>query len=164
MFYTRVGWPSECPKEELRPFWLHKDELTIESDCLLWGIRVVIPTQLRSSLLLSLHQGHPGVVRMKALARNHLWWPGLTQDIEETARKCDTCQQKTHDPAPVPLHPWEFPTRPWQRLHIDFAGPAFGFTWLIYVDAYSKYPGAIPLTTTTANSTCNALLEVFAHI
>lgn len=31
------------------------------------------------------------------------------------------------------------------------------------VDSHSKYPGAIPLSTTTANSTINALLDVFSH-
>ena len=61
------------------------------------------------------------------------------------------------------LHPWEYPTHAWQLVHIDFAGPVCGYIWLIYVDANSKYPGAIPLTTTTANSTCNAVLDVFSH-
>ena len=26
-------------------------------------------------------------------------------------------------PAKAPLHPWEWPTRPWARVHIDHAGP-----------------------------------------
>ena len=29
-------------------------------------------------------------------------------------------------PAPAPLHPWEWPSRPWARLHIDHAGPFQG--------------------------------------
>ena len=160
---TREGWSDECPSEILRPFWLRRHELTIQEDCLLWGSRVVIPKHFRRNLLDSLHEGHPGVVRMKALARHHLWWPKVDLDIEITARKCDGCQQKTHDPTSALLHPWEFPTRPWQRIHIDFAGPKYGYTWLVYVDAHSKYPGAIPLTTTTAAATCNALLKVFSH-
>ena len=89
---------------------------------------------------------------MKALARQHLWWPGLDDEIEETAHKCDSCQQKEHDQKPALLHPWEFPTRHWQRFHVDFAGPIYGYTWLVYVDAHSKYPGVVPLTTTTADS------------
>ena len=101
---------------------------------------------------------------MKALARQHLWWPGLNSDIEEVVRKCDSCQPKTHEPTPALFHPWEYPERPWQRVHIDFAGPIYGYLWLIYVDAHSKYPGVIPLTSTNADSTCNALLDVFAHL
>ena len=90
---------------------------------------------------------------MKALARQHLRWPEVDLDIEVNAQNCDSCQQQAHNPPSVFLHPWEYPTRAWQLVHIDFAGPVFGYTWLIYVDANSKYPGAIPLTTTTANST-----------
>ena len=163
IYYTRIGSPENCPSEDLRPLWQRRIELTIQDDCLLWGIRVVIPVSFNQALLASLHSGHPGVVRMKALARQHLWWPGLDRDIEETAHKCDSCQQKAHDPKPALLHPWEFPTRPWQRVHIEFAGPVYGYTWLVYVDAHSKYPGVIPLTTTTFDSTCNALLEIFSH-
>ena len=31
---------------------------------------------------------HQGVARMKAMARSHVWWPGMDDDIEETARRC----------------------------------------------------------------------------
>ena len=39
--YTQSGWPAEVP-EVLLPYWNCKSEITIEQDCLLWGIRVVI--------------------------------------------------------------------------------------------------------------------------
>lgn len=44
-----------------------------------------------------------------------------------------------------------------------FVGPFFGFTWLLDVKAYSKYPVAISLTKTNASVTSNALLKVFSH-
>ena len=124
---------------------------------------MVIPAVVRKALLASLNQAHPGVVRMKALARQHLWWPGLNSNSQEVDCKCDSCQQKTHDPTPALLHPWEYPERPWQRVRIDFADPINGYTWLIYVDAHSKYWEVIPLTSTNADSTCNALLDVCGH-
>ena len=41
--YTQSGWPSEVA-EVLLPYWNCRSELLyIEQDCLLWGIRVVIP-------------------------------------------------------------------------------------------------------------------------
>ena len=43
----------------------------------------------------------------------------------------------------MPLHPLKFPDRPWERLHIDLAGPYFGFMWLVVEDTYSKWPVVI---------------------
>ena len=74
--YARTGWPLKTP-EELRPYWLKKEEIAVEVDCVMWGTRVIVPSKLREKVLQELHRGHPGVVRMKALARSYVWWPGL---------------------------------------------------------------------------------------
>ena len=37
----------------------------------------IIPKQLQERVLHELHTGHPGIVRMKSLARLHVWWPSL---------------------------------------------------------------------------------------
>lgn len=134
----------------------------MQDDCLLWEIWSSLH-RLQLVRLYTLHDGHHKVVRMKEFARSHLWWPNGHRDIKNFSFKCDTCQQKAHNPMKSELYPLEFLTRPLQRLHIDFAGPIFGFTWLLYADGYSKYARAIPLTTTTASSTSTALLEVFSH-
>ena len=70
--YVRKGWPEKI-SNTLRPFWQRRSELTVEGDSILWGVRVVIPTKLRHRVLEELHRGHPGVVRMKTLARSHVW-------------------------------------------------------------------------------------------
>ena len=73
-------------------------------------------------VLAELHSGHPGGSRMKALARMFVWWPGMDCEIEETVQHCAECQQAQSSPPAVPLHLWQWPTRPWARIHIDFAG------------------------------------------
>ncbi len=40
-------------------------------------------------------------------------------------------------------HPWAWPVKTWQRLHIDFAGPFMGTLFLVIVDAHSKWPESI---------------------
>jgi len=128
----------------------------------MWGLRVVVPPKLRKKVLDELHSAHSGMVRMKALARMHVWWPGIDAEIEQLARKCEECTAQSNDPARVPLHSWEYPQRPWQRLHIDFAGPFQGKMWLIVVDAYSEWPEVIPMHTITSERTIAVLRNLFA--
>uniref|UniRef100_A0A1X7VPE6 Integrase zinc-binding domain-containing protein n=1 Tax=Amphimedon queenslandica TaxID=400682 RepID=A0A1X7VPE6_AMPQE len=66
-----------------------------------------------------------------------VWFPGQIDDLEGVVKTCRECQHHKEDPE-TPLHPLEQPTRPWQRIHLDFAGLFKGQMCLILVDAYSK--------------------------
>ncbi|XP_061878364.1 uncharacterized protein K02A2.6-like [Entelurus aequoreus] len=149
--------------DALAPFYMRRDELTVIQGCLLWGSRVVVPPALRPQLLKELHAGHPGMVKMKAIARSHVWWPGLDAQIEQQARTCSTCQRNQKNPALSPLHTWPWPGSPWQRIHVDFAGPFEGHMFLVVVDAYSKWPEVQVMKTTTTEKTVQALRSMFAR-
>ena len=71
--FVRSGWPQHIKDLLLNLFFHLRYELSIEQDCLVWGIRVVIPTRYQKDILNKLHVGHPGIVRMKELARSYLW-------------------------------------------------------------------------------------------
>ena len=75
---------------------------------------------------------------MKALARSYFWWPGIDKEIELTAKSCSGSQLTQREPSTVPVHPWEWPSLPWQRIHIDFAGPFLNSMFLVVVDAHSR--------------------------
>ena len=159
--FTREGWPASIP-DEYKPYWNRRQELSTEGGCLMWGNRVVIPQKLRARLVEELHRDHPGMVKMKAVARSYLWWPGVDRDLEECARSCLSCQAVRNAPTVAPLHPWVWPAKPWQRIHIDFAGPFMGRTFLIVIDAHSKWPEVVEMTTTTAQRTITELRKIFA--
>ena len=99
---------------------------------------------------------------MKAAARQYVWWPQIDKQIEETVQNCPDCAVLQKDPVKPPLHSWELPNGPWRRLHLDFAGPMFGSMWLIYIDAFSKYAGVIPMKRTLAGDVVNKLTPLFA--
>ena len=99
---------------------------------------------------------------MKAVARSQVWWPGMDHDIEVLARECSGCHQVMNNPAGAPLHPWEHATAPWQRIHVDFAGPFLGKMFIIIVDAYSKWPEILPMVSTSSESTIEVLRSLFA--
>ena len=103
------GWPDKCPSEEVRPYHLRKEELTIENNILLWGLRVVVPQTLRLTMLNLLHDTHIGVVRMKGLAGSRVWWPGIDADIERLCFQFITCAHNSKDPAKSPQSLWDFP-------------------------------------------------------
>ena len=160
--YTQTGWPREIP-DDLKPYANRQQELSLEEGCILWGIRVVVPAKLQKQVLEELHQGHPGVVRMKTLARSHVWWPGIDQEIEGMVKACTACQEVKNTPAVAPLHPWVWPDHPWTRIHVDFVGPFRGKTYLVIMDAHSKWPEVIYMkTNTTTASLIVELRRVFA--
>lgn len=156
------GWPDSAD-DELKPYWTRRLELSAHAGCIVWGGRVVVPPPGRESVLIELHGGHPGVSRMKSLARTLVWWPGMDQAIEEMVKQCSDCQQSRPSPPAAPLHPWQWPTRPWTRLHIDYAGPMEGKMYLIVIDAHSKWIEAFPMTSATALTTIQHLRVLFAQ-
>ena len=160
--YVLDGWPSHVP-DELKRYKNRETELSTENGCLMWGIRVIIPQTLHSQVLKSLHANHPGVTRMKAIARSYFWWGGLDKDIEELGKSCQSCQANQSNPTVAPLHPWVLPDAPWKRIHVDFAGPFQGHTFFIAVDAYSKWPEVAVMTSTTSVKTIEVLRSMFAQ-
>eukprot|EP00118_Oscarella_pearsei_P024180 m.300985 g.300985 ORF g.300985 m.300985 type:complete len:663 (+) comp40804_c0_seq14:1019-3007(+) len=159
--YTQKGWP-ESTDASLKPYRANKDEFTVEDGCLFRGVRLVIPPSLQEEILEELHASHPGVVRMKNLARLHVWWPGIDRQIERVVRNCSGCQHSRHAPRAAPLHPWVWPTRPWERVHVDFAGPFLGSMFFIAVDSHSKWPEVIQMRSTTSEKTIAVLRSLFS--
>ena len=125
MEYIKMWWKTGVP-EDINPFLQSWDELCIENGCLLWGTKVVIPKALQAKILHSLHDNHPGITSMKALARSYIWWIGLDKDIESLAKSCESYQAVKSNPTAAPLHPWVWPDTPWTRIHVDYAGPFLG--------------------------------------
>ena len=109
---VQKGWVSEEYLAGWKPFESKKEKLSVIDGCLMWGSWVVIPGQGRERVLEELHQCHPGVNRMKALARSYVWWPGLDKDIGRMILHCHTCQSNQCYPSKAPLHPWEWPKYP----------------------------------------------------
>ena len=159
--YLLRGWPQSIDDPELIPYTSRKNELSVQDGCVLWGARVVVPPQGRKLVLAELHQAHPGICRMKSLARSYVWWPSLDKDLQALVQSCEVCQVNQKTPAAAPLHPWEWPDQPWRRIHIDYAGPFMGRMFLVVVDAHSKWIECHIMQSTTSASTICKLREIF---
>ena len=165
MELVQTGWEEPVNTPEIAPYAHRRDEITVhQGQILMWGNRVIVPRKLQDRVLETIHEGHLGVGKMKGLARGYVWWPNLDKDIECAARNCDGCQELGKNPASTPLHRWEFPAQPWQRLHVDFAGPIQGKMILVCTDAHSKWPEVVVMKNTSVEETVATLRSIFARM
>ncbi|CAI6346892.1 unnamed protein product [Macrosiphum euphorbiae] len=165
--YFRVlsnKWPDKIKKvkDELKPYFNRKNELTIEVWCLLWGHRIVVPGKFQKELLNELHHTHMGTVKMKSVARSYIWWPGIDYDIQNITKSCVACLANSNNPPKSVLHSWPWPEGPSQRIHLDFLGPVDGKMFIVIIDAFSKWLYVKHLLNITTVSTIKVLREYFS--
>ncbi|XP_035890568.1 uncharacterized protein K02A2.6-like [Anopheles stephensi] len=162
--YVQDGWPHDDSfGAELARYHNRKESLSTVEGCVLFGERVVIPEKLRSRCLVQLHKGHPGMQRMKAIARSFLYWPMIDDDIMSYVASCGSCSAAAKAPPRATPAAWPTPTGTWRRVHVDYAGPWEGFYFLVVVDAFSKWPEIYKTSSTTTSATISMLRNIFAR-
>ena len=138
--------------------------MTICRGCIMFNDRVFLSTSLRQTFLHKLHLNHPGMVTMKSIARELVWYPGMDRDIEYFVSNCPNCQQHRSKPPQNSFIfiTWPAPSRPWSRVRIDH----FFFensVCLIAVDAKSHYIEVELVKNTSVEETVTALRIIFSH-
>ena len=160
--YCRNGWPA-CPPQQplLRPFWENRQHLATVDNLLLYDYRVVIPRPLRLEVLQQLHEGHLGITKCRARARESVWWPLLSTTIGEMVTKCSICA-KLRPERKEPLMPSEMLSRPWEQVGMDLFEHGKN-TFLLMVDYYSRWIEVRLLQKTqTAEEVIRAMQSIFA--
>ncbi|XP_056647227.1 uncharacterized protein K02A2.6-like [Diorhabda sublineata] len=157
-----MGWPKKIP-QLCKPYLNYKNNFSVVDGCLMLGHKVVIPCNLKGIILKQLHSPHFGMVKTKSLARSYVWWPQISYDIENVIKSCEYCLKTKSDPPKTPLKNWDFPDRPWERIHIDFLGPILDKYILVLVDAHTKWLEAVVTSNTKSSATINILRDIFSR-
>lgn len=144
-------------------YWKIIDELSLESGVVMRGHRVVVPKALRETVLVQIHKSHLGMVKCKSIARANVWWPKIDEDIERVVKRCSACVLHSQSPPKAELIPWRPPNGVWSRVHVDFAGPVQGWSYLIVVDALSKWVEVFPTKSCTADFVLDKLVECISR-
>lgn len=144
-------------------FNINQTAFSIQREILLCNGKVVIPVSLRMRFLRDLHRSHFGVAKMKALARSLYWWPGVDKAVEEMARNCNICNSLRNNPPKVEVHEWEPAEGPFDRIHIDYAGPFMNANFFILIDSFSKFPFVRIVKDITAKSTIDECKKIFSE-
>ena len=160
----QAGWPDTKQQvpHSIRQYWDTRDELAVLDGVIYRGMRIVVPPSMRPAMLEIIHGTHLGIVKCKQRAREALYWPGMSGQIEDKVKDCTTC----HDYAPAqqkePLMPSPVPDLPWERAASDIF--AFeGEHYLLLVDYFSKFIEVTKLKDLTSLETIEVLKEHFSR-
>ena len=121
-----------------RHYFNFRDELSTDDGLLLKGPCIVIPNILKEEYLHHLHEGHLSSSKVKANAKEHLYWPGIDADIEDYSKRCKECIKRSRQPK-EPLQPHDIPAGPWRKIGMDYFN-FNGTSYILISDYFSKFP------------------------
>ena len=122
----------------------------------------MVPKSLRRDMLYRLHYAHSGVVSTLLLARESIYWPGMSAEIKQFIEMCDVCRAFDRKQPKETLIPHEVPDRPWAKVGVDLFTYR-GRNCLICVDHYSSFWEIDSLDKTTSGAVVHKLKSHFAR-
>ena len=126
------GWPEETfevPKN-LQKNFTHASTLTVEDGLILKVEALLVPDSKQEHVLRQLYDGHQGITKTNLQAKNVVYWPGMTRDIEQMINSCTTCHQFQAKQCNTSLEKCPTPDHPWQTLASDLLDFDGGSAWL----------------------------------
>ena len=161
--YCCEGWPDKYSlNDAVKPYWSSRGELSVAQNILLKASRIIIPSSMRLEILDKIHEGHQGITKCREQAKNSVWWPGLSREIQDLVQQCRICALQ-RDNKPEPLITTPLPDRPWQVVATDLF-ELKGVDYLIVIDYFSRYVEVAAMQKTTKSSeVIRALKSIFAR-
>ena len=162
--YINTGFP--CDKKnlltDLQEFWNYRDTLSIENGLFTCGSRIIVPHEMRAEMLLYIHEGHQDKERCLLRARNTLFWPKITYDIQELIERCIICQEHGKSQSIIGTTQ-ELPPFLWHTLATDI------FYWkrmdfLIVADVFSKYFLVRKLANSSSAAVCAEIATIVTEL
>ena len=157
-FVKKRDW--EAIKASYGQYWFNiQNRLHVREDCLLIDERIVIPSQLRQTVLDSLHLTHPESAAMLDLSHD-VWFPHIHRSIVQMAQNCKHCTEQGKNLKPILGKQTSFQMKPVvepkEEVQLDFAGPLSDELnrdayILVAIDKWSKFPTAKVVSNTTTD-------------
>ena len=120
----------------------------------------IIPPKLRDAVIRYFHTSlftmHQGSERVLNLLQNRFYWKGITTDVKDYIRACNSCKLGKNRPNQREGFMQLFPaTKPFETIHMDIVGPLpltrNGNRYILtMMDRYSRFIKMIPLSVITA--------------
>ena len=163
MHYISTGWPCEWRRlpQELHLYWNFREDLSVKDGLVTKSSRLLIPSTLRWKVMEQIHDGHQSMEKCMLKARESVFWPGISDDIQETVEWCGICQSTSRAIKPVG-NVSEVPSHAWHTLGTDL------FYWnkmdyLVIGDYFSKFLLVRKIPNTSTHSVIKELGMIFTE-
>ena len=159
------GWPHDKANVPYlaAPYYYFIDELAVTDGLIFRGERLVIPGTMRSEIKKNMHLGHTGIEGCLRRARESLYWPGMTSEIKEWIKTCETCQEYDNSQTKETLMSHDMPDRPWQNVGVHLFS-YMGKDYLVTTDYKSNFWEIDYLSNTSSKSVITKLKAHFARM
>uniref|UniRef100_A0A8C1MGR5 Gypsy retrotransposon integrase-like protein 1 n=1 Tax=Cyprinus carpio TaxID=7962 RepID=A0A8C1MGR5_CYPCA len=164
MKYVRQGWPkypSQVP-ELVKPYFAVKDMLSVCDDLLVYSYRIVVPNVMRAEVKRKLHDGHMGIVKCRERAKQSVWWPGISKEIQVSIENCAFCRINKPAQHREPLMNTPLPDAPWVRIAADIC-EVNKTNYLVVVDYFSRFIDIAYLPDMSGKTVVLRLSNMFAR-
>ena len=163
--YITDGFPahSKSCAPAVRHYYSYRDDLSCVDGLILKNQQIVIPEQLRESVLLALHSSHMGICKSVARAKTSVFWPEMSKQIEKMIAGCRAClenqSRQQHESSQSDL----VVQSPWSSISLDNF-EIDGNRYLMILCRFSRFMVVRPVTDFTASTTKSVLLDVFSEL
>ena len=121
---------------------------------------------MRDRFMNELHTGHLGVTKCIKLAKQTMYWTGITSDIEQFIASCQPCLKYAASNKKCPEKKnqlgQEIPVTPWTKLGTDIF-TLDGVNYLLIVNYTSKFPVVWKLTSMTGKAVASHFKNIMSE-
>jgi transposase InsO family protein len=161
------NWSKSC--KSLQPYYPSRHDFSIDDDgLLLFRDRIIVPYVLRKKIMMQAHEGHLGAGKMMDILRSYVYWPKMTQDVENFTKECEPCIRTSKPNIHAPMTAVaDAVTEPWHTIAVDFTGGSQRMQGKIYfsiMDYYSRYPSLYEVRTCSSEEVIRCLKHLFSQV
>lgn len=155
---------NDWPKE-LRNYQVFASEMHSTKGVLLRGVKIILRKSLCSQAMKITHIGHSGVMTMKRMLRERVWWSRIDEDVNEFARNRLWCSMLAENNSSEPMEWTELPQKSLDFIAIDFyLTKELNSTISIITDYYTRLLKTATVTTndtTKVTAALEKLIEIY---
>ena len=127
-------WPDnkQCTPQCIHHFWVVGDELSVCGNVIFKGCQILIPKSERPIILTRIQASHLGVESCLRKAKYILFWPQMSQDIQNYVSQYEVCNELKPNQTKELMQFHKIPERPWSKIVMDvFSLPYITVTILL---------------------------------